>query len=577
MPKHLAQYALSFLPSARGLARPEILPRDGVYTNMMLRTDVLAGLTVAAVLIPNVLAYALLVGLPPVMGLYAALPSVLIAALWGSSRYTITAPVGIVSLLAASMLADFAGPQTPQFITLAITLAVLTGIIQLGFGFFRLGILTRLISHATLVGFTNAAAVIIAITQLPSVLGIVVPAGLNAFYALYTLALHVPAIHIPTALLGLSTIALVLVGKKKVPAFPLSLSLILAGLVASYSGVLDAYGIKIIGAIPAGLPQFSLDAFSLTTFFTLVSQATLIALVGFVETYSISQYIAKKKGEKIDANKELVGQGGANLAAGLFGGFPVSGSFSASALNANSGAQSRISALVASGIIFLTLLFIAPYLSYIPRAILSGVVVAAVLQLVRLHEFKQIYTLSPSDGIIAVVTGLSAIIFKPDQALLIGILLTIAYFVLRSMNLRINEVALHKKHDSLWIREGRDDTETDTFPHTLLLRIDSSLLFSNADMLEADVVRAITTHEAEFKTDVRAVVINCNGVNVIDLTGIEALLTLRATLTARGIGLACMVVKDSVMESITASGFFDSVHYINGPHELRDFCNEMEK
>jgi SulP family sulfate permease len=325
------------------------------------------------------------------------------------------------------------------------------------------------------------------------------------------------------------------------------------------------------------LPQFSLDAFSLATFFTLLTHALLIALVGFVETYSISQYIAKKKGEKIDANKELVGQGGANIAAGLFGGFPVSGSFSASALNANSGAHSRISALTASAAIFLTLLFVAPYLSYIPRAILSGVVVAAVLQLIRIHEFKKIYALSPSDGIIAVVTSLAALIFKPDQALFIGILLTIGYFVVRSMNLRVNEVALHKKHDSLWIREGRNDTETDTFPHTLLLRIDSSLLFSNADILEEDVLKLVTSHEREFNVDVRAVVINCNGVNVIDLTGIEALLTLRTALAARGIGLACMVVKDSVLTSITASGLFDSVQYINGPHELREFCNEIQK
>lgn len=578
IPRPLLRYITSFIPNSRDLLRPEIIRTGTPYTNASLKNDVLAGATVAAILIPNTLAYALLAGLPPVMGLYAALPAVMVAALWGSSVYTITAPVGIVSLLAASSLATFASPQTPQFITLAITLAVLTGLIQLAFGFFRLGILTRLISHSTLIGFTNAAALIIALTQLPAVLGIPLPSGLNPFEAIYTLVSHAYAIHIPTALLGLGTIALVLVGKKIRPKLPFSLTLIAAGCAASMAGLFTGWSIGIIGNIPAGLPQFSLNAFSFGAFATLLQQALLIALVGFVETYSISQSIAKKKNElKIDPNKELVGQGGANLAAGLFGGFPVSGSFSASALNANSGSTTRVAALTASGCIFLALLFIAPYLSFIPRAVLSGVVVAAVLQLVDLSAFKKIYALSPSDGIIAGLTAAAALIFKPDEALVIGIFCTITYFVLRSMNLRIKEVGIHKQHNSLWARTAERLDVTDVYPRTLIARLDSSLLFSNADLLESEVLSLVRTHEGEHNVDTRAVVLNCSGMNIVDLSGIENMLLLRDTLADRGITLACMVVKDSALDQLSASGFFDSVQYLNGPDDLRAFCEEMEK
>lgn len=565
----------AYIPHVRHLFVPHLIPASINYSKQLFLKDIISGTTVALVLIPNVLAYALLTGLPPVMGLYAALPAVLIATLWGSSRFVITAPVGVVSLLAASSLTAYAAPHTPQFITLAITLAILTGIIQLLLGFLKMGVLTRLISHATLVGFTNAAALVIALAQLPAVLGITIESGLNPFGALWSIISHAQHIHPATALIGVATIAVVLYAKRIHPSFPTSLVIVCTGLFLSALGVLPHIGIATIGAVPAGLPQFSLDAFSPAAFATLLQQACLIALVGFIETYSIAQSLAKKSGEKIDANKELVGQGGANLFSGLFGGFPVSGSFSSSALHAQTGSVTRVSGVVIAIIIFITLLLFAPLLSHIPQAILSGVVIAAVLQLVRVREFLHIFSISKSDGIIALITAFSALIFKPDEALVIGIIITLAHFILRSMNLKINEVVLHKTHNSLWTRESTDSIEVDRFPQTLLLRLDSSLLFSNAELLEPEVWSLIRKHQQECHSTVASVVINCSGLNVIDLSGIEAIQSLKQSLTNAHITLAVMVVKDSVLPQLTAAHFFNSVRYINGTDELRAFCEQQ--
>lgn len=560
----------------RAVLTPALTHGVARYNATHLAKDAASGATVAAILIPNTLAYALLTGLPPVMGLYAALPSVLVAALWGSSRYTITAPVGIVSLLVASALTPFAAPQTPQFITLAIVLAVLTGMTQLLFGVLQLGVLTRLISHATLIGFTNAAALIIALTQLPAALGIRIPSGLDPLAAIVSLATHIQTTHIATAVCGIGTVLLVLLGKRTFPRIPFSLLCILVGCGAGASGLLAELGIAEIGTIPAGLPQFSFDAFTLGAGFVLLQQALLIAIVGFVETYSISQALAKKHNESVDADKELVGQGLANIVSGSMGGFPVSGSFSSSALNEYSGAHTRVAAVCTTICIFLALLFLSPVLSHTPRAVLAGVVIAAVVQLVNVRAFSRIYAWSRTDAYIAGITACAALIFKPDQGLFIGITLTIAYFILRNMHLRIYEVALHRTYDSLWTRESAPPHEVDLFPKTLLTRIDSSLIFSNADMLQKELATLIAHHEREFSSTVHAVVLHCAGINSIDLTGIENLLATRAMLEEKGTALAVMYVKDTILPQVTASGFFDTVEYIHGPHELRTFCENIE-
>jgi SulP family sulfate permease len=551
--------------------KPTLTDNVKRYNFDIFKKDLIAGLTVSAILIPNAMGYAILVGLPPVMGLYAAMPAVLLASLWGSSTYVITAPVGVVSLLVATSLSGFAAPNTAQFITLAISLSILVGIIQFALGFFKLGVLARLIPHSALVGFTNAAAILIALSQLPLIFG-VAKNDATSLEFLWKILSGSMSVHFLSFFLGVATICLVLLGKKYFSKIPISLFIIIGAIVLGKFYSLSNFGINLIGYVPSGLPQFSMSAFSIPIFYVLLKQAFLIALVGFVETYSIAQALAKKRGEKINADKELTGQGVANVFSGLSGGFPVSASFSASALNFNSGAKTSVAGVVVSAVILLALLLLGPFLSLIPKPVLAGIVVAAVLQLVNFKKFKEIYKISRIDGVIAGVTAIVALLIKPDDALFIGIGIGISYFVLRSMNLKITEVGIHKTHNSLWARDSAGKDELYLSPDKIVLRVDYSILFANADLLENLVFDKIREHEKEFSSKIRDVVLNCGGVNYVDLSGIEAIENLQKVLEKENIKLSFMLVKNVVFNDFKRAGILKNAPYIHGMQELNILC-----
>ena len=287
----MEQQVRGFFESGLSLLKPSLAPHVNEYSWDTCKKDLASGLTVAAILIPNALGYAILAGLPPVMGLYAAIPAIMCAALWGSSSHVITGPVGIVSLLAAASLVEYATPLTPEYITLAIALAFLAGLIQLSLGLFRLGILARLIPHSALVGFTNAAAVLIAITQLPVLLGLP-PLTHSGVHSLIDIGTQLQNIHTLSLVLGGTTIVLIVTLRRTFPAVPGSLIALVGGLVLTSFTDLESLGVVPIGYIPSGIPQFTFAAFSIPVMYLLFKQALLIALVGFVETYSIAQSIA---------------------------------------------------------------------------------------------------------------------------------------------------------------------------------------------------------------------------------------------------------------------------------------------
>jgi SulP family sulfate permease len=355
----------------------------------------------------------------------------------------------------------------------------------------------------------------------------------------------------------------------------MSLLAIVVGTAATSLFSLHSYGIQNIGHIPSGLPEFSFHIFTGDIFYSLVIQAFLIALVGFVETFSIAQSIARTTKERIVADKELVGQGMANLTSGLVGGFPVSGSFSGSALALKSGGVTNVTPIVAGAVIFLALLILSPLLSELPRTVLAGVVIAAVIQLIDISAFKKMFALSRPDGITALATALLALCIKPDDALFLGICLGMAFFVLRSMRLRIHEVGFHTHHKSLWIREGVEAAHIEYYPHVLILRFDTSLMFANADTLQEHVTERIIIHEAEFGSPVKAVVFNGAGLNYIDTAGLDALSDTIAHLEARAIEVRFMLIKDSVTSILSKSDFFNKKVYINGPIELSEWAKTV--
>lgn len=301
------------------------------YNTEKAVADLLAGLTVAVVLVPQAMAYAMLAGLPPVYGLYAGLIGAGVAALFGSSTQLSTGPVAIVSFLVLTSLAPLATPETAEYIALAVLLALLVGVIQFAMGAFRLGFIMNFVSHSVIVGFSSAAAIIIASTQLPSLLGVTVAQHEFVFETFYALLKAVPETHLPTLLVGMVSVIGILLMKRIHKAFPSALLVVVLSILASVYFDFQALGISVVGAVPSGIPLPTLPELSFASIFSLAGTAIVISIIGFMEAFAIAKSLAAKRKEKINVNQELIGQGLANMLVSLFKGYPVSGSFSRSA------------------------------------------------------------------------------------------------------------------------------------------------------------------------------------------------------------------------------------------------------
>jgi len=360
------------------------------YDRKTFTSDLMAGLTVAVVLVPQSMAYALIAGLPPVYGLYAASIPVIVAALFGSSAQLATGPVAIVAFLTFVSLTSYAKPGEEKFIELAILMAFLVGIIQLLIGIFRLGFLVNFVSHSVIIGFTNAAAIIIISTQIPAILGIKVEQKELIFQNIYEIAKAIPQTNLYTLIVGVVSIALI-VGLRKINKnFPSALLTVALFTTLSYLLAFESYGIRVVGDIPRGLPLPSLPSIDLNLLDRILGKAFIVALVGFMEAYAIAKFIASQTKQKIDVNQELIGQGLANLVGSFFKSFPVSGSFSRSAVNFQAGAKTGMANIISASFVLATIFFVAPLLYYLPRAVLSAVVITAVVNSL-LHLFFIIF------------------------------------------------------------------------------------------------------------------------------------------------------------------------------------------
>ncbi len=387
-----------------------------------IRADLIAGITVALVLIPQSMAYAQLAGLPTYYGLYAAFLPVMIAALWGSSSQLGTGPVAVVSLLTATAVAQFAEIGSPEFISLAIMLAFLVGAFQFLLGVFRLGVIVNFLSHPVIVGFTNAAALIIAFSQLSQILGVPMPRSEHFLVDVWDVVMQMGGTHIPTLLFGLTAFAIMWFLKKKYPKVPRVLIAVVATILVSWVIGFQEMGGKIVGKIQEGLPSFAMPTFNMTIFWEMVISAMVISLIGFIEAISIAKAMATKTKEHIDPNQELIGQGLANIIGSMTQAYPASGSFSRSAVNLNAGAKTGMSSVYTAVIVMITLLFLTPLLSHLPKAVLAAVIMMAVLEFINFKAIKDAWQISKHDGIAAIVTFVATLGFAPhlEKGILLG-------------------------------------------------------------------------------------------------------------------------------------------------------------
>jgi len=518
-----------------------------------LRVDAVAGLTVALVAIPQSLAYAQLAGLPPYYGLYAALMPTIFGALFGSSAQLSTGPVALTSLLTAASIAPLAAAGSDQYVAYAISVALLSGLFQLSFGLMRLGVLMNLLSHPVLMGFVNAAAILITLSQVPALFGVAAPAKGHALMDTWHVLVHAAESHGYSVLFGVVAIALLVAFRRYAPRLPGVL--ITVALLTATSYLLDyaGNGGRIVGSIPGGLPALALPAFSLDAWIELLPASFVISVISFMEAMSSAKIAAIKTATKWDENQELIGQGLAKIAAAISQTMPVSGSFSRSALNLAAGARTGISAIVAALCVLLTLLFFTPLLKYLPLPVLAAIIVMALTNLINLRSLRNAWRASRDDAIAAGLTFVATIAFAPQiqNGIFAGILVSLGLFIYRRMR---PNIAIVEPASAQLAREIPDDVPQALRAAVGVIRFDASLVFVNVSYFEGAVLQLERRHP-----DLRFVLVSASSINDLDASGVEMLASLCDGLRKNGITLTFSGVKPRVRLVLDRTGLTERI------------------
>jgi len=513
-----------------------------------LKADIIAGVTVALVLVPQSMAYAQLAGLPSYHGLYAAFLPVMIAAFFGSSRQLATGPVAIVSLMTASTLEPYiTSPET--YIAYAMTLALLVGVFQILLGLLRMGILVDFLSHPVVIGFTNAACIIIATSQIGKLVGVSADKEEHHYEHVYnTIKLGIENAHGTTILMSVLALGLMYGLKRYLPMIPGVLVAVVITTLVSFGFGYEEMGGRVVGNIPEGLPGLALPSFNIDVMRELIPAAVAISLIGFMEAISIAKVMAARTRQRLSSNQELVGQGMGNLAASFFQGYAVSGSFSRSAVNIAAGAKTGFSSVVTGLVVALTLLFLTPLLYHLPQATLASVIIMAVVNLVKVGPIIHAWKVQKSDAVISVIVFVLTLYLAPhlETGLFVGVGLSIFIFLLRSMRPIFVEVSRHE-----------DGTLRDAEEHHLavaqeisVFRFDMPLYFANAGYLEDMVLDSIAK-----KPELKYVILDMEPITIIDATGEEVLHALTTRLRNIGIDLLISRTKHHVQDVFDESGF----------------------
>jgi len=514
-----------------------------------LKVDILAGVTVALVLVPQSMAYAQLAGLPAYYGLYASFLPPMVAAIFGSSRQLATGPVAVVSLITAASLEPIAALGSDGFLAYATLLAVMVGVFQLSLGLFRLGVLVDFLSHPVVVGFTAAGAIIIGTSQLGKLFGVTVERGEHQYETVFRMVeAAIYETHWPTLTITILSFLIMIGLKKWRPNLPRVLIAVAVATIISKIIGFAALGGAIVGDIPKGLPQISIPKFDFDVIAQLAMSAVVISLVGFMEAISIAKAMAVRTRNRLDANQELVGQGLANISAGLFSGYPVSGSFSRSAVNINAGARTGFSSIVTGVVVGVTLLFLTPLLYHLPQATLAAVIIMAVWGLIRFKPIKHAWKAEKHDGIVGVVTFVMTLVLAPhlDHGILIGVVLSMALFIYRTMRPRF--AIIRRFHDGTF-RDMKVHPELLGCKNIIVIRFDMSLYYANAGYFETMVLEVFADNP-----DVKFIILDAEGINMLDSTGQMVLTQLRERLEKANVQFLVARMKRQFMQTIHRTG-----------------------
>lgn len=526
------------------------LPR---YQRRWLKGDITAGAVVAALAVPQSLGYATIAGLPVQVGLYS-MPTVLIAyALLGTSRQLIVGPVSTVAVLTGSLIAGFNPADESEAMALAAAMAIGAGLVLAVASVMRIGWVAEFLSKPIVTGFVLGLTVLVVVGELPNILGIPVPPG-DVLSRIQDLVLGITDVQGQTALIGISALALLFVGARLAPRIPWALVVLVVGLSASAALGLADSGVAVVGEVPQGLPTPTLPGISLSQYGAVLMAGAAVAFVGLAEGLSAARLFAVGSGDRIDANQDLLAFGVGNLSSGLFGGFGVAGSLSKTAAASRSGGRTQVTGLTTAALALAVILFLAPVLSDLPKAVLSAIVIHAVWGLMDFAAMRRYAYLRRNDIVAAVAATLGVLAFGPLQGLGIAIALSVLGLVYRSSRVDVEVMGKIPGEKAAW-GGMRNHPERKPVDGILVLRVDVPLFWVNATSIKDAVLARVDGSKAYVDEDIVALVLDIEGTNQLDTTTVDMLDALLASLRERSVDLYLVRVMYPVRIILRHAGF----------------------
>ncbi len=527
-----------------------------LITKETLKADMIAGITGAVIVLPQGVAFATIAGLPPEYGLYTAMVTPIIAALFGSSHHLVSGPTTAISIVIFSAVSHHADPGTPEFISIALTMTMLAGVYQLAFGLARLGALVNFVSHTVVIGFTAGAAILIATSQMKHILGIEIPKGESFLHTWMEILSNLGNTNMSLVLIAIATLLTALAIKKWLPKVPNLLIGMVVGSFIAYAlkDTSSGMGIALVGEIPGQFPPLSRPDFSLETIKALAPEAFAVALLGLIEAVSISRAVATKSNQRINSNQEFVGQGMSNVVGSFFSSYAGSGSFTRSGINYESGAKTPMSAIFAAAFLLLIVLLIAPLTAYLPVAAMGGVILLVAYNLIDLHHIEMILKNSKSEAAILIVTFLSTLFLELEFAIYMGVLLSLVFFLKRTSTPEIPTLSVNvdPKNDKRCFMDI-NKKPLKQCPQLKVIRIDMSIYFGSINHIQ-DRISHIAENERIYN-----IMIDASRINFIDLAGAEALVSENKILQQSGGGLYFVGLKSSVYEFVAKACFVKKI------------------
>ena len=523
------------------------------YDRKWLRPDIIAGITVVALLVPEGIAYAELAGMPPETMFYAAPIILLLYAIFGGSRQLVVGAASIQAVMSYSIISALAPPGTSEFILLTTALAITAGFISILAGFLHLGRIAQFFSSSVLAGFVSGLAIVIIVKQLPKLFGIEAGSG-NVWERLYDLLTHLSETHLLTLAIGAGTIVVMLLLEHYYHRIPAALVALLGGIAISAVFGLSELGVHIVGEIPSGMAPPKLPALTLDQWLSLIPGAMALALVIFAEAIGPARSFATKYRYNINPDQELIGLGAANVGAGLFQGFPAGSSLSKSAANDGAGAKTQMSGLVAAALTILVALFLTPLFTNLPEATLGAIVIMAVSRMFKWRELLRFYKLRRLDFALALVTFVGVLTFEEALwALLLAVVLSLLALVWRTSQGRVSELGLGR--EKLIFEEMGPDSDAKPISGLLIFAPEESLFFANADTVRTQ----ITNRLAASAEPVKSVILDLELTNEIDIPSADMLEELEADLDAAGVQLMLARVRPPVRDLLDRSGVTEAI------------------